>query len=164
MDHDILVWTWIRILDPDPAIFVIDLQDASKKLIFWHNIFCLLLFEGKFTSFFKDKKLKESQNSRNQGFSYYFCMIIEGSGSRAGSGSIPLTPGSGSLRPKNMWIRWIWIWIWIRNTDIYNQWIPLDDNKTGVTGHRSRILATIKRRLLLTLRWSGRTRTSPWRD
>jgi hypothetical protein len=25
---------WIRILDPDPAIFVIDLQDASKKLIF----------------------------------------------------------------------------------------------------------------------------------
>ncbi len=32
---------WIRILirililDPDPAIFVIDLQDASKKLIFF---------------------------------------------------------------------------------------------------------------------------------
>jgi hypothetical protein len=24
----------IRILDPDPAIFVINLQDASKKLIF----------------------------------------------------------------------------------------------------------------------------------
>ena len=23
-----------------------------------------------------------SQNSKNQGFSYYFCMIIEGSGSR----------------------------------------------------------------------------------
>jgi hypothetical protein len=32
--------------DPDPAIFVIDLQDASKKLIFQHNFFCLLLFEG----------------------------------------------------------------------------------------------------------------------
>jgi hypothetical protein len=48
--HDILVWIRIRIhgsmpltngsgsgswiLDPDPAIFVIDLQDASKKLIF----------------------------------------------------------------------------------------------------------------------------------
>jgi hypothetical protein len=30
--HDIL--GWIRILDPDPAIFVIDLQDVSKKLIF----------------------------------------------------------------------------------------------------------------------------------
>ena len=27
-------WIRIRILDPDPAIFVIDFQDASKKLIF----------------------------------------------------------------------------------------------------------------------------------
>jgi hypothetical protein len=32
---------------------------------------------------------KKSQNSRNQGFSYYFCLMIEGSG----SGSIPLTNG-----------------------------------------------------------------------
>jgi hypothetical protein len=44
--------------DPDPAIFVIVLQDASKKLIFLHNFFCLLLFEGTFTLFFKDKKSK----------------------------------------------------------------------------------------------------------
>jgi hypothetical protein len=36
-------------------------------------------------------------------------MKIEGSG----SGSIPLTTGSGSGRPKNMWIR---IRVWIRNT------------------------------------------------
>ena len=28
------LWIRIRILDPDPDIFVIDLQDASKKLIF----------------------------------------------------------------------------------------------------------------------------------
>ncbi len=35
--HDIFVW----ILDPDPAIFVIDLQDASKKLIFY-TIFLLI--------------------------------------------------------------------------------------------------------------------------
>ncbi len=70
--------------DPDPSIFIIDLQDANKK---------------------------KSQNIRNQGFSYWFCLMIEGSeaGSRAGSGSgsIPLTNGSGW--PKNMWIR-------IRNT------------------------------------------------
>ena len=39
----------------------------------------------------------------NQGFSYYFCLMIEGSG--AGYGSIPLTSGSGSGRPKYMWIR-----------------------------------------------------------
>jgi hypothetical protein len=45
-------------MDPDPAIFVIDLQDGSKKLIFEHNFFCLLLFEGTFISFFKDKKTK----------------------------------------------------------------------------------------------------------
>ncbi len=57
--------------------------------------------------------------------------MIEGSGSRAGSGSgsipltigsgsgsIPLTigSGSGSRRPKNMWIRWIRIRIRVRNT------------------------------------------------
>ena len=42
-----------------------------------------------------------SQNSRNQGFSYYFCLMIEGPGAGVGSGSIPLTNGSGSRRPKN---------------------------------------------------------------
>jgi hypothetical protein len=36
--------------DPDPAIFVSDLQNVNKKLFF-----CLLIFEGTFTSFFKDK-------------------------------------------------------------------------------------------------------------
>ncbi len=41
------------LMDPDPTIFVVELQDVSKKLIF-----CLLLFEGTFTSFFKDKKSK----------------------------------------------------------------------------------------------------------
>jgi hypothetical protein len=33
--------------------------------------------------------------------------MIKGSGSRGGSGSIPLTSGSRSGRPKNTWIRWI---------------------------------------------------------
>jgi hypothetical protein len=44
--------------DKDPDIFVIDLQDANKKLILRKKFFCLLPFEGKFTSFFKDKKSK----------------------------------------------------------------------------------------------------------
>jgi hypothetical protein len=35
-----------------------------------------------------------------------------------GSGSIPLTYGSGSRRPKNIWIRWIRIRI--RNTEHYD--------------------------------------------
>jgi len=48
--------------------------------------------------FSKVKVKKKSQNSGNQGFSYYFCLMIEGSG----YGSIPLTngSGSGSRRPK----------------------------------------------------------------
>jgi hypothetical protein len=49
-------------VDPDPAIFVIDLQDAGKKANFYHNFFSLLpvLFEGTLTSFFKDKKSKRA--------------------------------------------------------------------------------------------------------
>jgi hypothetical protein len=45
-------------LDADPAIFVIDLQDAHKKLI-KNKFFCLLLFKGTFTSFFKNKSSKK---------------------------------------------------------------------------------------------------------
>jgi len=47
------------LMDQDPAIFFIDLHDASKKLIFQHNFFCFLLFEGTFTSFFEAKSQKE---------------------------------------------------------------------------------------------------------
>jgi hypothetical protein len=79
-------------VDPDPAIFVIDLQNASKKLIF-NTIFSAYYFlRVHLHHFSKIKSQKEPPNSRNQGFSYYFCMMIEGSG----SGSIPLTNGSGS--------------------------------------------------------------------
>ncbi len=92
--------------DPDPAIFVIDLQDANKKQIF-NTIFSAYYFlKVHLHNFSKIKSQKESQNRRKQGFSYYFCMMIEG--------SIPLTSGSGSGRPKNMWIRWIRLRI--RNT------------------------------------------------
>jgi hypothetical protein len=88
--------------EPDHAIFIIDLQDANKKLIF-KKVFCILLFKGTFISFLKTKSKKEVKNSRNKGFSYYFCLLIEGCGSK------PLTnrSGSGSRRSKNMWIRWI---------------------------------------------------------
>jgi hypothetical protein len=44
-------------LDPDPAIFVIDLDDANKKLILKKS-FCLLLVECTFTSFYRDNKSK----------------------------------------------------------------------------------------------------------
>jgi hypothetical protein len=46
--------------DADPSFFIIDLQDANKKLIFFQKFFCIVLFEGTFTSFFKDKNHKKS--------------------------------------------------------------------------------------------------------
>ncbi len=106
---------WHVGVDPDP-IFVIELQDANKKLPYFFKFFCLLLFEGTFTSFFKDKKSKRSHKTLKTVrskvyFSYYFCLVIEG------SGSIPLTNRSGSGRPKNIRIRRIRIRIRIRNTD-----------------------------------------------
>ncbi len=48
--------------DPDPSIFVINLQDANKKLI-KKKFFCLLIIEGTFTSFFKYKKSKKSDKT-----------------------------------------------------------------------------------------------------
>jgi hypothetical protein len=87
-------------MNPDPAIFVIDLQDANEKLIY---IKVFLLFEGKFTSFFKESK-RSHKIVGIEVFSFYFCFMIEG------SGSVPLTNGSGW--PKNIRIRRIRI----RNT------------------------------------------------
>ncbi len=55
-DPDPYLW----LTDPDPAIFVIHLQEAKKKLILKKNFF-LLLFEGTLKSFFKDKKSKRSK-------------------------------------------------------------------------------------------------------
>ncbi len=67
-------------MDPDPAIFVIGLQDTSKKLIFntiFNTIFSACYFFKVYLHYFsKIKSQKESQNSRIQGFSYHFCMMI----------------------------------------------------------------------------------------
>jgi hypothetical protein len=53
---------------PDHAIFVIDLQDASKKLIF-HTIFSASYFlKLHIYHLSKIKSQKQSQNRRNQGF------------------------------------------------------------------------------------------------
>ncbi len=52
--------------------FVSDLQDASKKLSFAY-----FFLKVQFTSFFTDKESYGRQSS-TQGFSYYFCLIMEG--------------------------------------------------------------------------------------
>ncbi len=105
--HDILGWIRIRGSMPltngsgsRSCFFRHGPSRCQQKTNFWHYFFCILLFEGTFTSLFKDKKSKRSHkchNSRNQSFSYYFCLMIEWSGSR----SIPLwlmDPGPGGLK------------------------------------------------------------------
>ncbi len=60
-------YNWVT--DPDPE------QDPALS-VRGFQVFCFLLFKGTFTSVFKDKKvIKKSQNSRNQGFSYFFLMM-----------------------------------------------------------------------------------------
>jgi hypothetical protein len=47
-------------MDPDPAIFFIDLQDAHKTILTKKSFSAYyLLFEGTFTSLLKDKRQKE---------------------------------------------------------------------------------------------------------
>ncbi len=119
--HDILGWIRIRILGSmlltngsgfgSGSWIRIRLFSSLTFKMPAKNLFVTLFSAYYFLKvhlqhFSKIKSQQESQNRRNQGFSYYFCMMIEG------SGSIPLTSGSGSGRPKNMWIRWIRI----RNT------------------------------------------------
>jgi hypothetical protein len=58
------------------------------------TFFAYYFLEVHLHHFSKIKSNKKSQNSRNQGFSYYFCLMKEG------SGSVPLTNGAGSGRPK----------------------------------------------------------------
>jgi hypothetical protein len=45
--------------DPDLAIFIIDLR-RQQKINLKKKLFCILLFEGAFKSFFKDIESKRS--------------------------------------------------------------------------------------------------------
>jgi hypothetical protein len=62
-------------MDPDPAILVINLQDVSHKIIF------ITIFSGYYNLHLHDfseiKTQIESKNIWNQGFCYYFGMMIE---------------------------------------------------------------------------------------
>ncbi len=63
------------ITDLDPAFIFSGIQDANKKNLSSLFLFITVPFEGTFTSVFKNIK------SRNQGFSKYFCLLMEGFGS-----------------------------------------------------------------------------------
>ncbi len=74
--HDILVWILIRLMDPnvDPSIFVINLPDCNKNNL-KKKIFCLLLFEGTFTSFYKGKKSKISH--KTVGIIFFLTVLLD---------------------------------------------------------------------------------------
>ncbi len=90
----IRIWMRIRILLFSSLTFKMPTKNWFKKKVF-------LLLMVHLPHFSMIKSQKKSQNSRNQCFSNYICVMISGSRSRARAG-----PGSGSRRPKKMWIRW----------------------------------------------------------
>jgi hypothetical protein len=117
----------------DPSILINDLQQKTNfKKKFSAYYFLKVLIHH----FWKVKSQKKSQNTRNPGFSYYFCILIEGSGVGSGSihltngsGSIPVTNGSGYQRPKNTWIRkpqhWFWACWLAHSTNLEMQGSPV---------------------------------------
>jgi hypothetical protein len=74
--------------DLEPAIFVSNIQDGNKQKSFSVSYFLKVHLHH----FSKRTVIKKSQNSRNQGLSSYFCLMIKGSG----AGCVPRTNGSGS--------------------------------------------------------------------
>jgi hypothetical protein len=102
--HEILLRIRMRIWIP--LFFASDLQEVKKKF------FCLFYFLNVHLHHFS--KIKSHKRSHKtvgiNVFSYYFCLMIEGS--KSWFVSVSLTNGFGSGRPKNIWI----LRIRIRNT------------------------------------------------
>jgi hypothetical protein len=85
-NSDIRIRIQLRILLFSSATF-----KTTTKIFFFLITFCSYTY----IIFQRQKAIKKSQNSRNQGFSYYFCLMIDGSR----SGSVSSTNGSGSATP-----------------------------------------------------------------
>jgi hypothetical protein len=98
--------TWV---DRSARAFVYTSTFAYQRIIFKQFFFFLKLHLHHFS---RIKCRKEVTKQEYQGFSYYFFLIIEG------SGSVPSTNGSGSRRPKNIRIRNTGC-----NTGLYTSWV-----------------------------------------
>jgi len=94
---------WHFGMDPDPRIdasdYWIRIQIESCYCRHWpcqqktnlkKKNSAYYFLKGHLHHFSKIKSQKKLQNSRNQGLSYYFCMMVGGSGSGLGSGSATL--------------------------------------------------------------------------
>ncbi len=80
-------------LAPYPDLFISDLQDTNKNLILKN--FCSLLFKVHLHHSSQIKGHKEVTTQQKSRFSYYFCLMMGGSGSRR----------SKNLRTLRIWIR-----------------------------------------------------------
>jgi hypothetical protein len=79
-------------MDPDPSVFITDLQDANKKLIL-KKVFLYITFLRYLYIIFKDKKSKRCHKTVEIKVLYYICLMLKGSKSGSGSGR---SCGSGS--------------------------------------------------------------------
>ncbi len=140
--HDVLVYIriliWIRGSMPltngsgfgsGSSFFRHQPSRCQQKTNFFKKDFLLIYFLKVHLHYFLRYKVKKKSNiSRNQGFSYYFCLVIEGSGSggdrRTRIGIHISDFGSGSRRPKNIRILRIRIRIRIRNTGLLIAALP----------------------------------------
>ncbi len=75
--HDIMVWIWIQNRGYMPLI-----NRSGFRILFFSSLtfkkkfFCLLLFEGTFTSLFKDKKSKRSH--KTVGIKVFLTILLDG--------------------------------------------------------------------------------------
>ncbi len=104
--------SWHFGTDPDPRIrttgfrirslllFFRGWQDSNKTKFFVLKVFCLLLFEGTFTSVFKYKKSKRSQKIVEIKFFLFFCLLLEGSCDLVPEGATTYGSGSTTLITK----------------------------------------------------------------
>ncbi len=116
------------LMDPDPAIFVVDLQDANKKLILKNSFFAYYRTFWRYVYIiFKDKKSKRSHKAVGiKVFLTIFAWWWKDPDPDPDPHLVTNGSGSGSRRPKNMWIRWIRIRIRIRKTGTCTHIVGLD--------------------------------------
>ncbi len=84
---------------PDPALLTFKKPQQQQHQSIFRGFLAYYFLKVHLHHSSQINSQKNSQNSINQGVSYCFCLMMRG------TGSVPLTNGSGSRRPKNLRIR-----------------------------------------------------------